>query len=546
MKIALAQINTHIGDLKKNAGKILDFSEKARCMGAELVLFPELALTGYPPKDLLEKNHFLRANQKAIEELARKIQGIDALVGFAEPNPEKTGKPVYNAAAFLSGGKIDSVYRKNLLPTYDVFDEGRYFEEGKETRVLKRGGEALGVSICEDIWNDEHFLGRKLYPFDPIENQVKAGAQVLLNLSASPYHMGKEKLRLTLLSETARRHGKPLLYLNLVGGNDDLIFDGASCVFDAHGALCARLKSFEEDLQVVDTQALTPVSSTPEEPMELLRRALVLGTRDYLEKSGFKKAVIGLSGGIDSTLVAFLAVQAIGAENVLGVSMPSPFSSPGSLTDAEALAKNLKMEYRVVPIGNLYQEFQHSLHWTAETKKGKVDTALQNIQARLRGNLLMALSNREGRILLSTGNKSEMAVGYCTLYGDMAGGLAVISDLPKTLVYQLSRHMNEKVKAIPESVFTKAPSAELAPDQRDQDDLPPYEILDEILKRYVEEDQGAEEIIRAGFSEKEVRDVIRRIDGNEYKRKQAPPGLRVTSKAFGYGRRIPITNAFRE
>ncbi len=567
MKIALAQINTHIGNFSGNVQKVLAFSEKAKKQGAALVIFPELTLTGYPPKDLLEKPHFIEANLKALQEVAQKISGIEAIVGFADPNPKTEGKALFNAAALMGNGKVLSVQHKKLLPTYDVFDEARYFESGKKSSVWKVGGLRLGLSICEDLWNDEQVLGRKLYPGDPVAELVQQRANVLLNIAASPYQRGKEALRYSLLSKIARKHKLPLIYVNLVGGNDDLIFDGSSFCLNAQGEVTHQLKAFEEDLAIIDTEPL--VSKNPpnpplqrgagtEDPPTLLKggwggfdldhiyKALILGTRDYFQKNNFKKAVIGLSGGIDSALTAVIAAKACGKENVLGVAMPSPFSSEGSLKDAKALAENLGIAYRVIPIASIYEEYQNSLAWKQETEKGKVDVALQNIQARIRGTLLMALSNREGSLLLSTGNKSEMAVGYCTLYGDMAGGLAVISDLPKTLVYELSWHIRQTEGFIPESTLTKAPSAELAPDQKDQDDLPPYEILDEILKRYIEDNEGLEKIVKAGFSEKVVQKVIQRIDQNEYKRKQAPPGLRITSKAFGYGRRLPITNGFRE
>jgi NAD+ synthase (glutamine-hydrolysing) len=544
MKIALAQINTHIGNLEANAKKVLSFAHRASKKGADLVVFPELTIPGYPPKDLLEKPHFIEANVRALQEVAKKMRGIAAIVGFAEPNRGERGRPVFNSAALIQNGKIEAVSRKILLPTYDVFDEARHFERG-EIPVLWRTKESrLGISICEDIWSEELFWGKKIYEMDPIQLLADQGMDFLINISASPYAMGKQEYRLSLLSKTARRFQVPILYVNLVGGNDDLIFDGASLVVDAAGRLCGRLKSFEEDLSLIDSLRLKTESMSPENEMEDVRRALVLGIRDYMKKCGFQKAVMGLSGGIDSSTVALLAVEACGPKNVWGVSLPSPFSSEGSLAYARSLARKLGIHYRVLPIGEIYKDYERILGWNHETKK--IDVARQNIQARVRGNLLMALSNREGFLLLSTGNKSEMAVGYCTLYGDMAGGLAVISDLPKTQVYQLARHLNKTYRAIPKVVFTKPASPELAPGQKTQDDLPPFEVLDEVLRRYVEENQGLKEITAAGFPVKLVRDIILRVDRNEYKRKQAPPGLRVTGKAFGYGRRIPITNAFRE
>jgi len=544
MKIALSQINTQIGHFSENLEKILQDLENAKKKKADLIVFPELTLTGYPPKDLLEKPSFVDRNLSALRQIAKKARGIACIVGFVDVNPEKIGKPLFNAAAFLREGKVERIFHKRLLPAYDVFDESRYFEPGLANPVFRYKGRNIGLSICEDIWNDESILGRKLYAANPIEELIQEGADLFINISASPYSMGKRSTREKLLSKVAQAARAPLIYVNLVGGNDDLIFDGSSLVFDAEGEICHRLKSFEEDFQVIDLDQLKPEPFYQVHEMEKVRKALVLGIKDYMQKSGFKKALLGLSGGIDSCLVATLAAEACGAKNVLGVSMPSPYSSQSSVSDAKALAKNLGIHYRSIPIEDIYKAYPSTLDWDAKPRK--VDVALQNIQARIRGNLLMALSNREGYLLISTGNKSEMAVGYCTLYGDMAGGLAVISDLPKTLVYQLSRYLNKKHRAIPESVFRKAPSAELAPNQKDQDDLPPYETLDEILKLYIEDNKSPTQIVKLGYAKKIVQDVVQRVDRNEYKRQQAPPGLRVTSKAFGYGRRIPLTNGFKE
>jgi len=544
MKIALAQINTQIGNFTFNVEKVLEAIQKAKRKKAELVIFPELTLTGYPPKDLLEKPHFIEANLKALKTVAKQCHGIAALVGYVEPNPEKTGRALFNSAALLFKGKVVANQRKRLLPSYDVFDETRYFEPGSASQVVKLGKYRLGLTICEDIWNDERFLGRRLYAADPVEDLSDQKLDLLLNISASPYSMGKGKVRKDLLVQTVKRLQVPMIYLNLVGGNDDLIFDGGSLVFNEKGNLAVALKRFEEDFVIVDTDHLSSQVFSQEEEIELVREALVLGIRDYMKKCGFQKVALGLSGGMDSCLVAILAAEACGAKNVLGVSLPSPYSSKGSLQDAQALAKRLGIHYQVIPIGDIYQSYQDTLN--LKPVRGKVDIALQNIQARIRGNILMALSNREGYLLLSTGNKSEMGVGYCTLYGDMAGGLAAISDLPKILVYRLSRYLNKIHRAIPESVFIKAPSAELAPNQKDQDDLPPYEVLDEILKRAIEENQSASQILSAGFDRKVLQKALLRVDRNEYKRHQAPPGLRITSKAFGYGRRLPITHAFRE
>lgn len=544
MKIALAQINTQIGNLDGNVRKISNILSRLKSKKVDLVVFPELTITGYPPKDLLEKTSFIESNLRALEKVAGQTKDIAAIIGFVEPNREKQGKSIFNSAALISKGKIQSVQRKVLLPTYDVFDEARYFQAGSTSSIWNFSESIIGVSICEDIWGEDTSLGRKIYSIDPIVEQVNQHPDFLINISASPYSMGKVEARNRLLTKTVLKYKVPLIYLNLVGGNDDLIFDGSSFVLNAEGSFCLKMKSFSEDLQIIDTDQLTSKSFKEEKEIERVRKALVLGTSDYMKKCGFKKAVIGLSGGIDSSLVALIAAEACGPENVLGISLPSPFSSKSSIDDAKKLAKKLKIKYRMISIDKIFDSYLKTLKWKLSRKK--VDISIQNIQARIRGNLLMAQANREGYLLLSTGNKSELSVGYCTLYGDMAGGLAVISDLPKTSVYQLAREMNKKHQAIPESVFIKAPSAELAPNQKDEDDLPPYEILDEILKRYIEENQGVDEIVQAGYSKNLVQSVIRRVDQNEYKREQSPPGLRVTSKAFGYGRRFPLTNGYRE
>lgn len=542
MKIALAQINTTIGDFAGNLRRILEEYRRARQRNADLVVFPELALTGYPPKDLLDRPDFIDANLKALGRLKRQIRGPACVVGFVERRAESSGRPLSNAAALIADGKIAGIKRKRLLPTYDVFDEGRYFEPGKESPVFSVAGEKIGLSICEDIWTDPKYWGRDYYPVDPVARQAAAGARILINISASPFAMGRRQVREDILAPQARRYGCPVVYLNLVGGNDDLLFDGSSLVFDRKGRVVQRLGSFVEETRVVDLDKLRPLKDHRIKEESLVLDGLVMGLRDYLKKCGFNKAVLGLSGGIDSSLTAWIACRALGADKVLGVAMPSPYSSPGSLRDARRLARSLKMDFRVLPIGNLYREFRETLGWRGGKR---VDVALQNIQARIRGNLLMALSNREGRILLSTGNKSEMSVGYCTLYGDMAGGFSVLMDVPKTLVYRLARLANRQKKAIPESVFRKAPSAELAPDQLDQDDLPPYEVLDPILRAYIEGQKSPKEIVAAGFKKSVVEDVLRRLDQNEYKRRQAPPGIRITSKAFGYGRRVPISSHYR-
>jgi NAD+ synthase (glutamine-hydrolysing) len=542
MKIALAQINTTVGDFEGNLRRILEEYRLAGQRNADLVIFPELTLTGYPPKDLLERPDFVEANLKTLEKLRRKIKSPACVVGFVEKRTEPDGRPLSNAAALIADGKIVGIKRKRLLPTYDVFDEGRYFEPGKTSPVFTIAQRKIGISICEDIWTDPSYWGRSFYTVDPIAEQAAAGAEILINISASPYAMGRGKIREGILTPQARRYGCPVIYLNLVGGNDDLIFDGNSLVLDEKGRVVERLAAFSEETRVIDLGKLRPLKVHEVEEEALVLDGLVMGLKDYMSKCGFSRAVLGLSGGIDSALTAWIACRALGPDKVLGVAMPSPYSSKGSLRDAEKLAKSLRMKYRVLPIDGLYQQFQKTLEWPS-TKK--VDVARQNIQARIRGNLLMALSNEEGRILLTTGNKSELSVGYCTLYGDMAGGFAVLMDVPKTLVYRLARLANKKKKAIPESVFRKPPSAELAPNQLDQDDLPPYEVLDQILKAYIEERKSPAEIVAAGFKKSVVEDVLRLLDQNEYKRMQTPPGIRITSKAFGYGWRLPIASKYR-
>ncbi len=543
MKIALAQINTTIGDFQGNLAKILDYLRRSGQNKADLVVFPELTLTGYPPKDLLDRPDFVEANQRALRDLTREVGETACLVGFVEARSENTGKPLSNAVALIQNKKIIGVKRKHLLPTYDVFDEGRYFEPGNDSPVFSIRNCALGVSICEDLWNDPDYWGRCPYNHDPVAELAKAGAQVFINLSASPFSRNKRSIRRKILSKQAKKFSTPLVYVNLVGGNDDLVFDGASVVFDARGRRVYQAPSFQEHLGYIELDRL-PSPTTISDPKELTQvlDALGLGLGDYMEKCGFSRVLVGLSGGIDSALTAWIATQVLGPQSVLGVSMPSPYSSEGSVRDARRLAEALGIEFRVYPISELYYDYLKILH---EDASGKIDTPLQNIQARIRGNLLMALSNREGRLLLSTGNKSEMSVGYCTLYGDMAGGFAVLSDVPKTLVYKLSREANRRFPAIPKSTLTKAPSAELAPGQKDQDELPDYAILDDIIESYVEKQLTPREILAKGYSKKVVFDVLRRLDANEYKRSQAAPGIRITSKAFGYGRRVPLSSRYR-
>ncbi len=540
MKIALAQINTTIGDFDGTIQKIGDFVARAKKEKADLIAFPELALTGYPPRDLLERPRFVDQNLKALDKIAELSSGIRIVVGFVDRNRGGAGRALFNAAALCEDEKVAAVYPKNLLPNYDVFDEARYFEPGSKAGLWKIGDQAVGISICEDAWNDKLFWEKRLYARDPIEEQVSQGARCLLNISASPFSLGKPKLRRDLFQALALKYGVPVFYVNLVGGNDDLVFDGRSFVVNDRGETVAEAAAYEEELLVVDCETDL---KRPRDPVpligdvEAITRTLELGVRDYVRKCGFKKVVLGLSGGIDSSLTAVVAVKALGSDNVLGVIMPSPYSSPESARDAEILAKNLGIAVKKYPIGTMYEGYRHLF---GRTPKTDPDLADENIQARIRGNILMTLSNREGPLVLSTGNKSELSVGYCTLYGDMSGGLAVLSDLPKTTIYEVARFYQKEKGPIPEEVFTKPPTAELKPNQKDQDTLPPYEILDAILKAYVEEHRSSEEIIKMGFEPKTVESIVRRVDRNEYKRRQAAPGIKITSKAFGIGRRYPI------
>ncbi|MBN1490762.1 MAG: NAD+ synthase [Phycisphaerae bacterium] len=546
MRVALAQLDPLIGDIGGNTAKILAAIEAARADGADLVVFGELSVTGYPPKDLLLKPKFVRDNLAAVERIAATCRGIAALVGFAQQNESPTGRHLYNSAALCADGRILSVHHKSLLPTYDVFDEQRYFESGPDVQVaalpLADGRTVrLGISICEDLWNDESVLGRKLYHTSPVAQLAEAGADVLINLSASPYWLDKHDTRIRLFSAAAAAYHIPLLFVNQVGGNDELIFDGASTAFSATGDVIAQARSFTEDVLLVDLDAAAPQRIEPHPGAEAaLRDALVLGTRDYIDKCGFGGVVIGLSGGVDSAVTAALAVAALGQDRVHGVAMPSRHSSDHSLADARDVAEALGMDYRVVPIATMHEVMEREL--APQFGDCPPDITEENIQARLRGLILMAMSNKFGWLVLTTGNKSELAVGYCTLYGDMCGGLAVIGDVPKQWVYRLGRYINERAGRImiPNSTLTKPPSAELRPDQTDQDSLPPYDVLDAILHRYVEEEKSADEIVAAGFDIRTVRDVTRLVDRNEYKRKQAAPALKVTSRAFGFGRRMPI------
>lgn len=540
MKIGFAQINPTVGDLRGNSEKIANAYEQLAGDGADIVITPELAITGYPPQDLVFKSRFVPENLDVLDRLQGRLTSSALLVGFVERN-EGRGKPFHNAAALLQRGKPMQTTCKSLLPTYDVFDEDRYFEPACEVRPLNFNGQKLGVTICEDIWT-ERYLPRPLYGLDPVKSLVNQGADIILNVSASPFSIRKPAIRREMISGLAAEHHRPIFYCNAVGGNDELVFDGNSIAVNARGELLTQLPSFEEANVLVDSEGAASQEGIASDVVEELYGALTLGLRDYLAKCGFKSAVLGLSGGIDSAVVAAIAANALGARNVTGVSMPSQFSSRGSVLDALALAKNLGIECLEIPIAEAFATFKAQFK---EVFAGRTEDATEeNIQARLRGMTLMALSNKFGHLVLSTGNKSELAVGYCTIYGDMAGGLAVISDVPKTMVYELARFINRRREVIPQSTIDKPPSAELRPNQKDQDTLPPYEILDAILRLYVEENLSAPEIIAQGFDETTVRWVQRRVDLNEYKRAQAAPGLRVTSRAFGVGRRMPIAQRY--
>ena len=549
MRIALAQINTTVGDLEGNTALILRTAREAAERGAELAVFPELAINGYPPRDLVEKESFLDRTEEQLQRLASETAGLDlALIcGYAGRSHSPTGKRAANCAAVIERGEIVFRQTKMLLPTYDVFDEARYFVPGERESLFAFRGHQVGLTICEDAWNDKQFWERRLYRQDPVEDMARAGAQVLISINASPYHMHKRAQRREIFANTARRFGLPVVYVNQVGGNDSLVFDGSSFALDARARVMASCASFREDLATVDTETGSgDAHADLDDECAAVYQALVLGTRDYLHKCGFRQALIGLSGGIDSSLTAAIAVDAVGAENVIGVGMPGPYSSEGSITDACALARNFGIRFEVANITGVYDKYLDTLApLFAGSKPG---VAEENLQARIRGALLMALSNKHGCLVLTTGNKSELAVGYCTLYGDMCGGLAVISDVPKTLVYQLARVANARhAGAIPESVFEKPPSAELRPDQKDTDSLPPYEVLDEVLRCYVEEyDTPGQIAAKLGLAIDFVKGIVNTVDRNEYKRQQAAPGLKVTSKAFGIGRRFPIAQRFSE
>jgi NAD+ synthase (glutamine-hydrolysing) len=540
VKIALGQINPTIGDFTGNSKKIIEFSRQALTLGAEMILFPELAVCGYPPRDLLEKPAFVERNQQVVNEIAQAVPQLTIICGFVSPAKVETGKSVMNSAAVLRQGAVQFVQSKMLLPTYDVFDELRYFDPAESQKLLPLAGKEFALTICEDAWNDKHFWHRRLYRVDPVDELLHAGGNMVLNISASPYHLGKRELRRQMLETIARDNKVPVLFVNQVGGNDSLIFDGSSMVIAPDGRIVAQAKSFQEDLVIFDSDTMrgdmhdqVPVGSPS------AYAALVLGTRDYVRKCGFTQVVIGLSGGIDSALTAAIAVDALGKENVTGIAMPSQYSSEHSVKDARELACKLGIPFEVIAIGDVFDGYRKAL---APLFAGMPqDVAEENLQSRIRGNILMAFSNKFGALVLTTGNKSEVGVGYCTLYGDMVGGLGVISDVPKTMVYSLSRYVNFLKPVIPQSTIDKPPSAELRPGQKDSDTLPPYEVLDNILEDYVEDYRTAEQIAaNHGYEVKLVRDVIRMIERSEYKRQQAAPGLKITRKAFGFGRRFPI------
>ena len=542
MKIALLQINPTVGDLVGNARLIADAWREAGAGGADLAVTPELALVGYLPRDLLLDPAFVARSWEVAGRLARDTADLPpALVGLPEPNPADEGRPLFNTAVLLRGGELGQRFRKALLPTYDVFDEDRYFEPFHGPQVLELNGRRLGITICEDVWNDRDFWKRRRYHHDPIVELVRAGADTIVNLSASPFTAGKHVKREAMLGSMAHKHQVPVIYVNQYGGNDDVVFDGRSCAFRGDGLPFARGRSFARDIVICDIDRPIPVGPPDDVTVESeIWRALVLGTRDYARKCGFGSAVVGLSGGIDSALTAAIATEALGADRVLGVLMPSPYSSPGSLSDACALAANLSIETLTLPIEPAMRTVDEMLR--EPFAEGHAEVALENIQARIRGVLLMALSNQRGALLLTTGNKSELAVGYCTLYGDMSGGLAVIADVPKTMVYRVARWWNREVgrAIIPEATLTKVPSAELRPNQTDQDSLPPYEILDGILQRHIEKHQSVDEIVAAGFDRATVERVFALVRNAEFKRKQAAPVLKVTDRAFGTGWRMPI------
>jgi len=556
MKICLAQINPTIGAFKQNAGKICKSINAARKQGADLVIFPEMSVVGYPPKDLLELSGFVDSNLKALEEIKSSTYGIAAIVGFVDRNVEQRGKALHNAAAYIKNRKIVSRHYKSLLPTYDVFDEDRYFEPTHNISIAKISGRKFGISICEDAWGADAVWPGTIHHKDPVECMINQGAEIIINISASPFTIGKQDARLKMLTGHAKRYNVPIVFVNQIGGNDDLVFDGNSLVINKKGVVVDRASGFKEDLLMVEFKGSDVNAGESklradkkktrcvagEGNVESVYKALVLGTRDYVKKCGFKKAVIGLSGGIDSAVTAVIAVKALGSKKVLGVTMPSSFSSKGSVEDSVVLAEKLGIDCQVIPIKSIYNAYTKTLSGIFAGLP--FDVTEENLQARIRGKILMAISNKHGYLVLTTGNKSELAVGYCTLYGDMCGGLAVISDIPKTMVYDLAEYINRRKEIIPVDTIEKPPSAELRPNQKDQDSLPPYDVLDGVLMAYIEETKDVGDIVGMGYDESLVKDIISKVDRNEYKRKQAAPGLKVTTKAFGTGRRMPLAQRY--
>jgi len=546
MKIALCQFNPTVGDFEGNSARILELAAQADRRGADLAVFSELCVCGYLPLDLLERPAFIQRNHDTLNRIAAAMP-LPAIVGYAGRVTEehhRAGKSIANKAALIYEGRVVFEQSKMLLPTYDVFDESRYFLPANKQYVYGLGQEELGITVCEDVWNDKTFWASPMYARDPVTELVSQGTSLLINISASPFTIDKRFLRLGMLRSTALHHKRPVIYVNQVGGDDSLIFDGASVAFTPDGRIAAQAKAFEEDLVLFDSiTGQGDVHEQPQDEIACAYEALVVGTRDYVRKCGFSKTIVGLSGGVDSAVVAAIAVDALGRNNVLGVSMPGPYSSEGSKTDAHALTQNLGIEFLTIPISRVFEAYKDAL---APAFLGRPpDATEENIQARIRGNYLMALSNKLGSLVLSTGNKSENAVGYCTLYGDMAGGLAVISDVPKMMVYELAQYINRERELIPQTILEKPPSAELRPNQKDTDSLPPYEVLDRILKSYIEEVKCPEEIaIETGFDLNLVRTIAALVDRNEYKRKQAAPGLKITSRAFGFGRPFPIAQRF--
>ncbi|MEZ5356114.1 MAG: NAD+ synthase [Bryobacteraceae bacterium] len=549
MRIALAQINTTVGDLRGNAARIVEYSRRAAAQSAEVVVFPEMAITGYPPRDLMEKPSFVRNAEAELATLARETAELPLTIitGAIAASGAQSGRRAVNLAVGLEGGREAFRQVKMLLPTYDVFDESRYFQPGQLQAPFPIAGQPTAVTVCEDAWNDKHYWTSQLYPRDPVDEQVDAGAKLLISINASPYHMHKRETRRRIFASTACRHNIPVVYVNQVGGNDQLVFDGSSFVLDGQGECIASAASFAEELVFADLHSSTgDHHANLEHEIDAVYEALVMGTRDYLRKCGFRQVLIGLSGGIDSSITAAIAVDAVGPENVTGIAMPGPFSSDHSVADAREMAHRLGIRFEIASITPVYDQYLAMLDpLFGATRR---DVTEENLQARIRGATLMAFSNKWGALVLTTGNKSELAVGYCTLYGDMCGGLAVISDVPKTLVYELSRVANSRHNnAIPENVFTKPPSAELRPDQKDTDSLPPYEVLDAILKGYVEEYRSPAEIAgELRLPLELVRDIANKVDRNEYKRQQAAPGIKVTTKAFGVGRRFPIAQRYTD